>query len=71
MIFTGFFAQFDRFQRLAALFTTLTRFFRPTSAIGYYPITAIQSISTKTSLGRRATSTQARAGAVVSSKYRA
>ncbi len=32
-------------------------------------ITAIQSISTSTSLGKRATSTQARAGAVSASKY--
>ncbi len=32
-------------------------------------ITAIHSISTKTSLGRRETSTQARAGAVVGLKY--
>ncbi|MGC8712561.1 MAG: mechanosensitive ion channel domain-containing protein [Leptodesmis sp.] len=33
-----------------------------------YEMTAMQSISTSTSLGRRATSTQARAGAVSSAK---
>lgn len=43
-----------------------------TSSSGYSVlITAIHSISTKTSLGRRETSTQARAGAVSDAKYSA
>ena len=37
--------------------------------INYQSITAIHSISTNTSLGKRDTSTQARAGAVASEKY--